>query len=368
MKSLKEKDSIPQISKDYLLNIPKQPETTCSLINPLQFGTHNSTKIYKVTIDEEPENLEVDTSTLIKAIENLELWAEGVIDLYRNLDEEVSSKIDSDTKAEIELTISEIEGHFKHNRNFEIKDMEENINSVLSQWRAKTKYYLSLKNDISDIVSEIENMEIEKDNLDKSDEEYEETVAFAESDIDDRKIDMGRMQRQFEKEESSFLYDIVGGLEHDTHLFSVTLEMTRKTNDELRQLTHYLRDFMYPLYENIYNLKQPMDYLKEIEVGTDTEISLGVISSSDYPEHFNKLCSYLEKNEVINKLQEKILYMSQSKDDLFNLLTLKGYTTIRYYDKKEDYLNSPNDYKVYKSEDNKKEIKNKKTQEYKSLI
>lgn len=362
MKSLKYETSIPQVSKDYLLNIQKQPENTCPLINSLQFTSHNSTRSYKVLIEEEPDNLEVDSHYLTERIETLERWANNIIDLYYEIDEDILEKIDEDTKEDIVYHIEEIKKHIGNNYNYEIKDMEKSINKIIDDWKDETEAYNELKSEIEHQESHIESLEREIDNLDDEDEKYEDNLEDLTADVKSHKDDLENMKSNLEDKEIDFRRNIERDFENEVFNFSIFLEKVRTNNDEMRQESSYVRGLLYPFYEAAYNLKQPMDYLKDIEMGTEKEISLGVIYSGEHLQHFNRLCTYLEKNQVINKLQSQILCLSQRKDDLFRLLTLKGYTTIRYYENRHDYIKNPDDYKVYKAEELKIEdpnIKNK---------
>ena len=159
-------------------------------------------------------------------------------------------------------------------------------------------------------------------------------MSDVENDIDTANRDIDGIERDFR-------YNIELDFDKAVENFTDFLETVRNNNDNMRTFAYELRESLVSFVKDEYDLRQPMQYLKEIESGKDNEISLGILNTSN----MNILMNYLEKNEVITSVQKNILKKSYEKDELINLLQNIGYEKIYYYESEESFLSNKDLYK-----------------------
>lgn len=336
MKSLKTSPSINQISKDYLLGITKQPEITCPIINALQFSGNNRSKIYKCELGEDPSGLTVDTSELIKTIEKLKSWATDICDIYS--DNELVIE-DIDDRKNIEGLKSLVEQYIDQDYISEIEDYEKEINKIIESWEEYNSKHEIQQEYINDLEKKQSELERLLDNYDSEDDkEHIESIKYDMSDVEN---DIDTANRDIDGIERDFRYNIELDFDKAVENFTDFLETVRNNNDNMRTFAYELRENLVSFVKDEYDLRQPMQYLKEIERGKDNEISLGILNTSN----MNILMNYLEKNEVITPVQKNILKKSYEKDELINLLQNIGYEKIRYYESEESFLSNKDLYK-----------------------
>lgn len=338
MKSLKDKTSINQISKDYLLKITKQPDITCPIINALQFSGNNRSKIYKCELGEDPSGLTVDTSELIKTIEKLKSWATDICDIYD--DNELSIE-DIDDRKNIEGLKSLVEQYIDQDYISEIEDYEKEINKIIDSWEEYNTNYEDQKSYIEELERKQDELENKLNNYDSDDEDDYAHIESIKYDISDVERDIDRASRHLESIERDFRYNVELDFDKAVENFTIFLETVRSNNDNMRTFAYELRESIVSFITDEYDLRQPMQYLKEIESGKDNEISLGILT---YP-NFNQLMNYLGKNEIISPVQKQIMNKNFNKDELINLLQNIGYEKIRYYESEESFLSNKDLYK-----------------------
>lgn len=338
MKSLKNTKSINQISKDYLLGITKQPDITCPIINALQFSGNNRSKIYKCELGEDPSGLTVDTSELIKTIENLKSWATDVCDVYN--DNELSIE-DTDDRENIVGLINLVEQYLDQDYISEIQDHEKEINKIIDSWEEYNSSYEEQKSYIDDLEKKQEELETALDNYDSDNEDDYDEIESIKDNIFENERDTDRANRHLESIERDFRYDVEMDFDKAVENFTIFLEKVRSNNDNMRTFAYELRENLVTFIKDEYDLRQPMQYLKEIESGKDNEISLGILT---YP-NFNQLMNYLERNEIVSPVQKKIMNKNFDKNELISLLQNIGYEKIRYYESDDSFLTNKELYK-----------------------
>lgn len=351
MKSLKNKNSYKQMSTDYMLGITRQPDNTCPLIDALIYEGNRRSKIYDLSVDYDPTHLRVDVNPLIERIRQLESWSEDVIGLFSEFDELV---IDPDDREIFKTFIDEIELKINNNRNSEIRDGEKEINDLVDQWEELFDEYNDTLSILESKQKEISMLESDLDSEDPDDEDN--NIKSIENKLEHARDEFSNYEDRLETIKSNFDYDVESRFNGVSESFSELLEEVRKNNDSMRMLTKALKTESFPYLENLYNLEQPIAYLKQIESGHDDEISLGVLDRTADNYFYLSISNYLSKHEVINDIQKKLFQKAQSVNDVVELLKEIGYKKIYYYENKESYISDPKNYIVsYDSPSQKKQ-------------
>jgi len=338
MKSLKNTNSINQISKDYLLGITKQPEITCPIINALQFSGNNRSKIYKCELGEDPNYLEVDTRQLIKTIEKLKSWATDICNIYH--DNNLIIEIESDKK-DIEGLIKLVEEYVDHNYISEIEEHQKDINKIIDRWNDCNSKYEKEKEHIEELELNLRNLESSLDNYDSENEDDEVHIDSIKDEMSDIERDIDRAGRDLDDIEREFRFDVELDFDKAVIDFTEFLESVRTNNDNTRSYAYELRGMITSFIQDEYDLRQPMEYLKTLETGKNNEISLGILDIHTITQVIN----YLASNEVISSIQKDILKKSLNKQELIGLLQNIGYEKIRYYESENAFLNNKELYK-----------------------
>lgn len=351
MKSLKKESSYKQMSTDYMLGISRQPENTCPLIDALIYEGNRRTKVYDLSVDYDPCHLRVNVDSLIERIGQLESWAEDVIGLYSEFD---SLIIDPDDIEIFTTFINDIEERINNNRNSEIRDGEKEINKLVDQWEELFNEYNDTLSAIDSKQQDINSLECELDSEDPDDENN--NIKNIEDKLERARDEFSSYEDRLEHIKSNFDYDIESRFNSVSEGFSDLLEEVRKNNDNLRVITKALKTESFPHLQKIYNLAQPIEYLKQIEFGHDDEISLGVLDRTVDSYFHLGISHYLSKHNVINDIQKKLFQKVNKVEDVVELLKEIGYKKIYYYESKEDYIRDPDNYIIsYDSPNQKKQ-------------
>lgn len=318
MKSLKNVESIKQVSTDNMLKITKQPESTCPLIDSLIYEKNEKHKLYDVSINFDPSNLIVDIDYLIEIINNLNYWSVDIINKHKEISEYIKNPIE---KIEIDSYVEEIiKAHNINNIN-QLKTTSSNLNVIIFNWK-----------NLYDINSYI----ISKEQT--SDSTY-----------------------KIEKLKFNFNIEIREKFEIEVNNFKNILEFARNNNEKLRSNSIYLKSSIMKYLNNDYFLKQPLEHLKEKENGSNNEISLGVLDTDYHSLALLRFSKYLKINNVVSEIQEKFLDKSRDIEDMIDILKKLGYSKFYYYESAKDFLNNPENYKVLDIElKNNNSLKNNK--------
>lgn len=343
MKSLKDKSSPHQISYDYILDIPKQPGITCPIINAMQFSGKRATRTFKTEIDEDPSSLFINTFELTYTVQQLERWAEAVIDYYEDFKSD-ELKLSELHQESLEECVRDIRLKMDNNKNYEIEERAKEVNEYLYEWERLHEKYNRERDQLENLEKQYSDAQDEISDCDEEDEperfsELEQTIENLEEDIEDCK-------KEIENYEDDFRSNVGHHFDREADDFSSFLEIVRNNNDIMRMAA---TDLKRAIISHSPELLQPMEYLKKQEKGYDNEISLGVITNKDRPFHFEQICNYLKSHDVITSVQAKLLCIDKNKDELFKVLTDLGYSTIYYYDTKEPFLSTPELFKIYNS-------------------
>jgi len=341
-KSLKEEPNIKQIRNDVLLGITVQPENTCPLIDPLKSAERSKDfRNFKaeVKLGESPDSYLVNMSNLFERGNQLREWSEQMIELFESHIKINQEDIDSynekvDHIADIKRRINDNDGI-----EYDLNKAAKTINDAVKDWGSLNDDFYDVEKRNSEFTKEKETAEEELSELDEYNDEdaiyeLETQIDYLEDQIKDAEKEINSIERDFSRVER-FIED--GDIELDKNL-----ELYRTNNDNIRGLTANIRRYLLDNHDGQLNITQPMKYLKQIEIGKDTEISLGVLDNSG--SNFKKITDYLEKSGVISGLQKNVLDKLLSNTSLLDTLKKEGYTDIQYYKKEEDFLNDKNSF------------------------
>lgn len=315
MKSLKNVESIKQVSTDNMLKITKQPESTCPLIDSLIYEKH---KVYDVSINFDPSNLTVNIDYLMETINSLNSWSVDIINKHKEISEYIKNPIE---KKEIDSYVEEIIKAQNINNINQLKTTSSNLNVIILNWK-----------NLYDINSNIISKEKTSDNV-----------------------------FEIEKLKLNFNAEIRKKFEIEVDNFKNILEFSRKNNEKLRSNSIYLKSSIMKYLKNDYFLKQPLEHLKEKENGGNNEISLGVLDTNYHSLALLRFSKYLKINNIVSEIQERFLDKSRNIEDMIDILKNLGYSKFYYYESAQDFLNNPENYKVLDIElKNKNNFKNNK--------
>lgn len=338
MKSFKHHKPHNQIRIDHLLGINVQPDNTCPLIDALIYSGSYRSKVYRVEIDNDPSHLTLDTSQLINRIQDLETWVNDVVDLYHEVIDKVT---DSDELIELTDYHDEIVACVKDNKDYEIKDMEKDINSLIDDWQEYHDDYNKAQNQLETAQSELSKAEYNYSLLDESDEDYEEEESNLKHELDNAQDNFNSVETEISKIKDNFNFDIDHKFDNITVKFSELLEKVRANNDKMRTACNYLKSGLLPHLKDDYNLTQPIEYLRNLESGLDTEISLGLLDINYYNRSLAKITNFLSNEDILTDVQVTLINKVRDINCLTDILQSVGYTKIRYYDNYETYRKHP---------------------------
>lgn len=349
-KSLKNVKNVKQIRNDVFMQISSQPDNTCPLIDELltMHRARGYRSIISIELTNEPDKYEVDLSLLFKRSEQLEKWSEDIIELYENYKEDNADKnldleYSEDTLANIKSFISDNSG---------VKDILEKyageINKIVEEWKESNEVYDSFNKTISDLESTRSEMERAFDDLEDEDEKENLIVEIDEinNQLSEAENSIKELKRDFRTIEFN--------LDKYCECLDESLEECRKNHENMRKESALLKSYLLE-NDDSYDLRQPMQYLKELEKGKNNEISLGILNND--PLIISELTKYLVDQELLNSLQKTILDKFKEPEKIINTLKNQGYEKIYYFKSEEDFIRNKNSFVEIDNTKNKQKLK-----------
>jgi len=333
-----------QVSIDSLLRVHERHEITCPLINPLQFEGHCATRIYKVDIDYNPKDLTVNLKELNSAIDDLDKWTSGVINVYNNLEDRSKIQID------VSLIIDLLETSHKD----ELKEQASEINGLIEEWLSYREDYKEASKEKKEIErihicnteKEILKLKVSK----KDTSEQEELLEFYKNEIIEQDEKIEQAINFFERYvQDDFSEKVVN--------FSNFLEVVRERNDNLRELVADLKIEIVNNYKEELEIYQPDEYLDRLYPPTENILNIGVLSNNtelyhrDEPANFRTLIQGLKSKGVIdfNQMGDLIDISSEDREHrkkiLLDTLKSNGIKKVRYYDTHHEYKEDRTNFK-----------------------
>lgn len=345
-KSLKNEPNIKQIKNDVLLGIASQPDNTCPLIDVVltrERARSHGTRITNIEFGNDADDYTVDLTVLFKRGKELTEWSENVIELFEEYVNPPKNKDEQDEYDDQLNTIKEIKEHIKNNVEHILENYAEKINKHVEEWSTLNENFFDLEKDKLDLEFAKENAERMLDEVEDEDEEYNVQI-----EIDNYTNDLNRNEKDFDNLKRDFRYMEIA-LENDCENFDQNLEIFRTHNDAMRKLTASVKSYFLD-HNQEFDITQPMTYLKKLEKGNNTEISLGILDND-----LTKITDYLFKNNIIDDIQKSVLNKLKDKNKLIDTLKNEGYTSIRYYNNENDFLKDKNNFNEIKIEEKRKQ-------------
>lgn len=333
-----------QVSIDSLLGVHEKHEITCPLINPLQFEGHCATRIYKVDIDYNPKDLTVSLKELNNAIDDLDKWTNGIINIYNNLED----------KSKIQINVSLIIDLLETNHKDELKEQASDINGLIEEWlsyRADYKEATTEKKEIErfhiiNIEKEILKLKVSK----KDASDQEELLDFYKNEITEKDEKIEQAINFFERYvKDDFSEKVVN--------FSNFLEIVRERNDNLREMVADLKNEIINNYKEELEIYQPDEYLDRLYSPTEKILNIGILSNNtelyhrDESANFRTLIQGLKSKGVIDFTQMGNLMDISTEDKeyrkeiLLDTLKSNGIKKVRYYDTHHEYKEDRGNFK-----------------------
>jgi hypothetical protein len=351
LKSLKDKSSLKQIRNDILLGIGLQPENTCPLIDPLKSRERDKSHTYfrqEVKLGAETENYIVDIndfSKLISRTTDLKSWSEDMLELFENNVQEVP-----DNQGHLDMVkdqINYIKRCMQENEVIENNFVEitTNLKDLIKEWKEHNEEFESYEKDKEEFSKEKENVSYGLKGLDDDEDadeidEIQIIMEHIENQIQDKVDDIMRLERN--------VNEISRGIDNANAKLDSNLEEYRSNNDGIREFTSLVRRYLIDNHTGELDITQPMEYLKLKESGKETEISLGVLNKLTLLDVSN----YLEDNSIIGKLEKQIIIKINEPDKLLETLLKKGFSSIKYYNNEEDFINNRHNFQELKIKEN----------------
>lgn len=352
---------ISQISVDCLFGITQQPFDTCPFIDLLTFNGKEASRVYAVDISYDLSTLLINTQQLVDRTLVLHKWANDVAHLHDSIPSELIGKTDTNSMTKLnEYSLAIKLKSIENQRAIQDKlsNLAEGINDKLTEaveyYDKNKKLYIQQREqsvivkDLNDKLNGHDWSNVDgdpegimgaalKDELDFAKEE----LTFTESDIFDNNAAFQELCSD------SFNYLI-------EELIN-SLDDIRTNNITIRTQAYHIQTNLEDVYKttDYYNLKQPMDYLQNIDNNDNNDnnegvIALGVLSNKNDSLTFTQLCSFLNKNHILNDVQKSVISNFSDKQMLIDLLHKSGYHTVRYYESAEQYLANPELYQESK--------------------
>lgn len=347
--------TISQISVDCLFGITRQPFDTCPFIDLLTFNGKEASRVYAVDINYDPSTLLIDTQQLLDRTLVLHKWANDVAHLHDSMPSELIVKTDMNSMSTLNEYSSVIKSKNIENQTF-VKDklpvIAKDINEKLTEafkYYARNKKLSAQQKEQSARVAELNEKLDNQDwtNVDgdpegimgaalKEELDFEKKeLTFTESDI----LDNNAVFQELCSDSFNYLVEELVNC----------LDGIRSNNIAIRTQAYHIQTNLENVYKSTeyYNLKQPMDYLQKID-NNEGVIALGVLSNKNDILTFTQLCSFLNRNHILNDLQKSVISNFSDKQMLIDLLHKNGYHTVRYYDSADQYLANPELYQESK--------------------
>lgn len=329
-----------ELSYDQLLKIEPNHPITCPLINPLKFCGDMCSMVYEVTLDYDPEELLVDLKPLLKGIEQLDSWANGIMDTVKSLPEDLIKKIP--------FNEDKIEELLSYNSTQELKEMKNMINALIETWQEAIKDREEVLENLKINKNEVESLE--KDLLlisltDKSlIEDKVGLINFYNEEVEENEDELKSIEHTFEKYTKP-------DFEKEVQDFSNFLEQVRSRNDDLRDEITSLKRSLITVAKIDLNLYMPTEFLDLNFPENDKSINIGVIFNSlendfrNYKTNYFKAVktigeraklTFLEKDHLMSLYGKK--NKNETISEILDLLKQKGINKVRYYEDENQFL------------------------------
>ncbi len=331
-----------QVSYDKLLKINSQPGITCPIINGLLFDGRQRTRIVKFKIDDFDDKAYIDASelsVLIEAMDNLEMWARDLVEVYKNLNEETLEYIFENIGEEIDDIISRIINGIENSFDYKINHEVDQVNKYASELESVINDYIEKVNLLDSEEKELNDWGklLSKIDEEENPKEYETLL----EEIENKELEIEKLNKTISNIEKDFRYAEIS-FYNQTSDFSELLEEARERNDLLRTEAKYLKDILIKHAKEELCLYQPLEFLNK-EYKDDNVINLGIIYKDEKEK--NILFKYLKDNNIINEEQYKFhtevekLNIKETMNNLLKTLKDNGFKGVRYYEKSEDFFN-----------------------------
>lgn len=341
-----------EVSYDQLLGVEFNHPISCPIINPLKFCGLMSSKIYKVELEYDPEELKINIKELLDSIKSLDNWSTGLVRKAEDIPSDLKSKFKFQFQSN--ESIENIKELIYTDYKEDLIEKSSNINALIESWEEYRNDYKYTINKIFLKEKEIEETkkEILMLSLESSDKvpDRKELLEYYKEELEellDKKSDINFQFERYVKEE--FI--------NETTDFSNFLEIVRERNDNLRTQVSSLRQDVITIGKEYFNLYQPIEYLNMVKPEKENEINVGVIfndTETDYrtpkASYFNQL-KRIYKRSGISFLEKEFMmdiYDKKPKNEIINELTKllknKGFKVIRYYLNEQDFLANKDSY------------------------
>lgn len=354
---------ISQISVDCLFGITQQPFDTCPFIDLLTFNGKEASRVYAVDISCDPSTLLINTQQLVDRTLVLHKWANDVAHLHDNIPSELIGKTDTNSMTKLnEYSLSIKLKSIENQRAIQDKlpTLAKEINEKLTEaveYYDKNKKLSIQQREQSVIVKDLNDKLNGHDwsNVDGDPEgimgaELKEELDFAKEELTFTDSDIFDNNAAFQDLCSDSFNYLIEELVN-------CLDDIRTNNINIRTQAYHIQTNLENVYQSTdyYNLKQPMDYLQKID-NNEGVIALGVLFNKNDILTFTQLCSFLNRNHILNDVQKSVISNFSDKQMLIDLLHKSGYHTVRYYESADQYLANP---EIYQESKIKPEQKNK---------
>lgn len=329
-----------ELSYDQLLKIEPTHPITCPLINPLKFCGEMSSMVYEVNLDYNPEDLLVDLKPLLKGIEQLNSWANGIVDTVKSLPEDLLKTIQYN-KDKIEELLSD-------DSTQELKEMKNMINGLIEAWQEAIKDREEVFENLKINKNEVENLEKELLLISLTDKSLIEDkvglINFYNEEIEENEDELKTIEHTFEKYTKP-------DFEKEVEDFSNLLEEIRSRNDNLREEITSLKRDLITVAKIDLNLYMPTEFLDMNFPENKKSINIGVIFNSlendfrNYKTNYFKTVktigeraklTFLEKDSLMDLYGKK--NKNETISEILNLLKQKGFEKVRYYENENQFL------------------------------
>lgn len=353
-KSLKEEHSIKQINNDLIMGISVQPENTCPVIDNIK-TSHRSTKFSRSTTEiklgEDSEVYIVNVSPVLERTEDLKNWCTDIISLFEdNIEKNVDNAEDYEEKLDL---IKEIKDYINQDIAFEVEKLAENVNSSVEEWKFANIDFANLEDKKEDLMEEISNTKDTLRFFDSKNEDEEDELQNVNDKIENLEEELKNVNDKIEDLEYDFK-KLESELSNYNDDLDVNAEELRKHNSSMREAAANIKRYVIENNNGIFNLTQPMQYLKELEKGHDDEISLGVLNKNNLKD----ITLYLVKHNVIDDFQKTIIDKLNDPLKVIDTLSNEGFKDIKYYNTDREFLKTPQIYQSTLPADT-EDVKNK---------
>lgn len=344
-----------QVSLDSLLGVHDRHEITCPRINALQFDTECSSKIYKVELDFDPINLKLNLTELFKAMNDLDQWSAGIMDVLNKLPDNLRDEIVTEVflmESNYKIMIEEYNNDYKA----EIKEYAVEINGLIEEWIDYRNDYVEAHEEKIKQTLLLEEQEKELLFLKLNGKYLEDCMGL----IEFYKDEVYEQTEKKQDAETNFERYVKGDFETKIKQFSYFLEDVRNRNDDLRCRTGEIKFQIEQKAKEILNICQPDEYLDK-KFGIQPSVAnLGVMFNNTETdarnEHVNfnsfvlgmrskRFITLDQLNKLLDmKVNDSVDYRAERKSAIIDMLKANGVITVRYYNDQKEYAKDRDGY------------------------